>query len=349
MDRDRGGAGDGYSLHAMPVSRPATSSPRPHGNRHLLPEDLDAMLTTAVQEASDMSDADADQLTDKLRGLVRPAWLLSPAADRDPGEPGDIGSSRIGGLPDLPQTWQWPTARLKPCPGDTPGPTEAALAFTAQINLAEVPGAADAGWLASSGWLWFFRNENWSIETEPDHVVLHADVPLHELRTTHPPADLDYLSDGDTGFAPDRPLPMSLHRTLFLTANYKADWQSQGYRVLAEALDEQLDEDCAGFELFADIQDLLNRAAVGDRPREAMLLGRPTPCPPPGGACPCGRSAPSDVPGYSDEDGPCSWASDSLLALYARWGDGPLVFTADATVIPAVDGGRWAKTQAWVY
>ncbi|WP_345036561.1 DUF1963 domain-containing protein [Streptomyces sannanensis] len=288
----------------------------------------------------DMPDYDADELMDEIRALVRPAWLLSPA--RDAADPSAVGGSRIGGLPDLPEGWAWPTARLK-------DGTEAALAFTAQINLAEVPGVADAGWLPAGGWLWFFRNEKWSAQSEPDHVILHADVPAHELRATRPPTELDYLSDGATGFEPDRPIPVTLHRTLFLTANYKSGWQSLGYGALAKALDEHFDEFGVGFNLFDDVQDLLVHAAVGDEPWDAMLLGRPTPCPPPGGACPCGRSTPFDTPGYNNHDGPCSWASDSLLTLYDRWGDGPLVFTADATVDPAITDGRWSGTDAWVY
>ncbi|MFH8473640.1 DUF1963 domain-containing protein [Streptomyces sp. NPDC018000] len=331
----------------MPAPAPSDHLPR-------LPGDLDPMLTAAVRDASDMPIDEADRLTEQLRGLVRPAWLLSP--DRNATERSKIGGSRIGGLPDLPEGWQWPTVEIKYRNGkrvtDSP---EAALAFTAQINLADVPGAADAGWLPTGGWLWFFRHEGQSVQTEPDHVILHADVPAHELRTTHPPAELDYLGDIGSGPERDRPIPVTLHRTLFLTANYKSGRHSQGYDALAEALDEHFDEDCAGIDLFGDIQRLLERAAVGDKSWDAMLLGRPTPCPPPGGACPCGRSAPADTPGYSNEDGPCSWARDSLLALYDYWGDGPLIFTADATATPAttatpaITDGRWSGTEAWVY
>ncbi|MEV5767074.1 DUF1963 domain-containing protein [Micromonospora sp. NPDC052213] len=333
----------------MPLPPASSTLPNPPVNRHLLPEDLDAMLTAAVREAYEKPEADADQLTDRLRALVRPAWLLS--RDRDTTGSGPLGGSRIGGLPDLPRGWQWPTTQLTRLPEDGAAATRGALAFTAQINLADVAGAADAGWLPLSGWLWFFRDEeDWSGGSKPNHVVLYADVPVTELHTAHPPADLKYLGDLGSGPERDSPLPVRLNRTLFLTANYKTDWQSRGYDRLAEALDEEFDEDCAGFELFSEIQHRVNRAAVGDKSWEAMLLGRPTPCPPPGGACPCGRSTPSDVPGYdSDEGRPCAWACDSMFVLYDFWGDGPLVFTADARTAPAVQDGRWAGTKAWVY
>ncbi|MBA9001980.1 DUF1963 domain-containing protein [Thermomonospora cellulosilytica] len=307
------------------------------GNRHLLPDDLDAMLTAAVREESELPDDEAAELTDKIRALVRPAWLLSPVRDA----PSVVGGSRIGGLPDLPEGMSWPTVRVAP-------DREAALCFTAQIDLAEVPGVADAGWLPSSGRLWFFRDEK-GAGADPDHVVLYADVASDRLRTVQPPAGLDYLGGLGFGPEPDRPVPVRLHRTLFLTANYKTGWHSQGHDKLAEALDEHFEEDGAGFEVFSDIQRHLEHAAVGDQRWEAMLLGRPTPCPPPAGVCPCGRSTPDDTPGYNTEDGPCAWAQDSLLVLYDLWGDGPLVFTADATVTPPTTDGRWPGTEAWVY
>ncbi|WP_083951833.1 DUF1963 domain-containing protein [Actinomadura rubrobrunea] len=327
----------------MSDSRSVSPCSPPRGNRRLLPEDLDAMLAAAVREVVGMSDADRDELTDMLRALVRPAWVLSAVDDRDAGEPGEIGRSRIGGLPDLPRDWRWPTARPQPDAGGSADDAEVSLAFIAQIDLAEAPGVADAGWLPSSGRLWFFHNG----ESEPNHVVLYADVPRHELRTARPPADV--LDLVDACFLLDEPHPVDLHRTLFLTADYQTGWHSQGFEALEDALDERFGEDGAGYDLLAEIQDHLIAAAVTEGPWDGMLMGRPTPCPPPEGSCPCGRSAPADAPGYNDVSGPCSWANDSLLALYGYWGDGPLVYTADANVAPRIDGRRFAATEAWIY
>lgn len=306
-------------------------------NRHLLAADLDMLLTAAVREADDLPEADVERVTDRLRALVRPAWLLVPHDG-----PVRTGGSRIGGRPDLPHGWDWPT-------GGRDGAGPAALAFLAQIDLADVPCAADAGWLPPHGRLWFFRNESGVIETEPDHVVMHADVPAGGLRPAAPPAGLDHLIDeGGCGPEPDRPQPVVLRRTLFLDDDYKYGWHSRGIEAVAAELDEHVED--GAWEFFAQVQRNLVRAALNEGEQwGGMLIGRPNPCPPPGGACPCGRSAPAHTPGYDNEDGPCSPASDSLLVLYEGWGDGPLVFTADATAPAAVHGRSSPGTEAWVY
>lgn len=309
------------------------------GNGHLLPRDLDAMLVAAVREEIELPDREVADLTDRIRALARPAWLLGPGHDAQ--DPPAVGGSRIGGLPDLPEDMSWPTVRV--APGE-----EVALAFTAQIDLAEVPGAADAGWLPATGRLWFFFDED-RTGVEPDHVVLYSDAPPERLRPTRPPAGLRCLNEADTGPDLDRPVPVRPHRSVFLIGNHQTGWHGEAYERLAEELDERLGEDGIGFELLYDVQRRLRHAAVGDRRWDAMLVGRPTPCPPPGGFCPCGRFAPGDTPGYDTVEGPCAWAKEALLVLYDLWGDGPLVFTADATIPPPAGEGRWSGTEAWVY
>ncbi|MFF0451446.1 hypothetical protein ACFYT4_34670 [Streptomyces sp. NPDC004609] len=120
----------------MSVLPPASTSPEPQSSRHLLAEDLDAMLTAAVLEASDAWDDDldqpaGDQLIDGIRALVRPAWLLSPVRDGGPAESGEIGGSRIGGVPDLPQ-----------------GP----LVFTADATVE--PAFDDGRWSTTESWVY---------------------------------------------------------------------------------------------------------------------------------------------------------------------------------------------------
>ncbi len=55
-----------------------------------------------------------------------------------------LGESRIGGLPDLPEGWTWPSWNGQD------------LAFVAQINLAEVARLGPAGCLPPRGILYFF-------------------------------------------------------------------------------------------------------------------------------------------------------------------------------------------------
>jgi hypothetical protein len=88
---------------------------------------------------------------------------------------GAVGSSRIGGVPDLPPTLGWPA------------PDGDAWSFVAQVDL----GALTADWvdgLPTSGWLYFFVGEDLSA-TDPRHAVLHFDGPRDALRpTAHPSA-----------------------------------------------------------------------------------------------------------------------------------------------------------------
>jgi hypothetical protein len=307
------------------------SAAHPSDTASWLPADLDALLVEAVREATDLTGEAADQLISALRALVRPAWLLTLQSDGPP----RTGGSRIGGLPDLPHGWQWPIVETRSGP--------AAPVFVAQINLAEVPRVADAGWLPPRGWLWFFHDGNNSGAT-PDHLVLHADVPVGQLRTVTPPPGLPYLDS--VGPEIHTPEPVSLVRTLFLYDNFKTGWTSNGYDALADALEEQYGDD---LDILGDIQDAFEELADPGRAGRilGLLLGKPTPCPPPGGACPCGRTAANDTPGYDGDA--CAWASDALFVAYGKWGDGPLVFTADATVKDPISDGRWLATEAWIY
>jgi uncharacterized protein YwqG len=75
-----------------------------------------------------------------------------------------VGSSRVGGLPDAPPGFEWPTWRvpnLDTPPGEEQrylGDGPAPLDFIAQIRLADLKGIEAAGILPDSGWLWFFHD-----------------------------------------------------------------------------------------------------------------------------------------------------------------------------------------------
>jgi hypothetical protein len=73
---------------------------------------------------------------------VRPA-ILARAPRKSPKAP--IGTSRLGGDPDLPPELEWPRWRGVPIP------------FVAQIDLAELPSIAGRELLPPSGRLWFFH------------------------------------------------------------------------------------------------------------------------------------------------------------------------------------------------
>lgn len=73
-----------------------------------------------------------------------------------------IGQSKMGGSPDLPEDWAYPLF------------DGIALPFLAQVNLAEIPPAMRKPWLPSTGILYFFSHFGWE---EP-----HEHVPHWETR-----------------------------------------------------------------------------------------------------------------------------------------------------------------------
>jgi uncharacterized protein YwqG len=79
----------------------------------------------------------------KLTPLLRPAVRVSPVWAEDAGKV-QRGVSRLGGVPDVPAGFVWPTK------GTTP------LTFLGQINLADVTALDEEGQLPKSGWLCFF-------------------------------------------------------------------------------------------------------------------------------------------------------------------------------------------------
>jgi uncharacterized protein YwqG len=77
-----------------------------------------------------------------LEKLVRPAVRLETNAID--GKKLALGQSRLGGEPDLPRSFAWPTFKGEP------------LAFVAELNLADVAAAAPVDGLPKEGHLWFF-------------------------------------------------------------------------------------------------------------------------------------------------------------------------------------------------
>lgn len=95
---------------------------------------------------------------------------------------GEVGASRLGGVPDLPATLAWPTR------GET------RLTFVAQIDLS----ALTPEWVADlprSGWLYFFVGRDapaWDVV----HEVLYFDGPRQALSPAEPPAGARAIEDG---------------------------------------------------------------------------------------------------------------------------------------------------------
>lgn len=90
-------------------------------------------------------------------------------------DPDQIGSSRSGGLPDLPETLSWPIHDGQ------------AMAFLAQINFGELE-SDFVPYLPDSGWLYFFVSEPTVWHGIP-HRVLYFDGPVEALQKTALPED----------------------------------------------------------------------------------------------------------------------------------------------------------------
>ena len=90
-------------------------------------------------------------LTELWAHLI-PTLRASIKVKLEPQQHIQLGDSKIGGMPDLPVTIEWPHAHGKP------------LAFIAQINLADIHDLDVEQQLPAQGWLYFFYdavNEHW--------------------------------------------------------------------------------------------------------------------------------------------------------------------------------------------
>lgn len=208
----------------------------------------------------------------ELAGLAQRAYWLE--ATNSPLDDLAIGASRLGGAPDLPADFEWPTNLGRP------------LTFLAQINLTEI----NAKKLPASGWLLFFLDEgNLPFDpTPPDSgtfrvVYLQEDAgPL--TRAEHP----------DVGSSEDRPshanecrrvtarsgmsLPCigdalvetwfgAVHSTDFEEEDWFAPYQLERLRLLGVPVN--LDEDCPSD--FDGIHQLLGHPALMQNDLRAPL------------------------------------------------------------------------------
>lgn len=93
-----------------------------------------------------------------LADIILDSSLATIAGDSDLiADDAAVGTSRIGGEPDLPCVFSWPLRDGRP------------LSFVAQINLSDVCGLGGADALPGAGWLWFFydfEGEPWGFAPE---------------------------------------------------------------------------------------------------------------------------------------------------------------------------------------
>jgi len=180
-----------------------------------------------------------------------------------------LGSSRMGGMPDLPPGFKWPD--WQPLPpidlrtGKRPKGRLPArpLHFVAQLNLADIAHLSPARVLPSAGWLCFF----YDIETMPwgfdpadrgGWRVCYVDTPVQALvRTSRPDDDGAYPTEpcrlefseeislpGEADRTPDEPLEKALERGEavddLMDKLYGQSMSTEGlHRILGRAQDIQ--------------------------------------------------------------------------------------------------------------
>lgn len=106
---------------------------------------------------------------ERLAALAEPSWRLT--ATRSSAEALSAGESRLGGAPDVPDDFEWPSRDGAP------------LSFLAQIDLAEVSSLD----LPPTGWLLFFYEADeqpWGFEPQDagGARVIYVDGPRSALR-----------------------------------------------------------------------------------------------------------------------------------------------------------------------
>jgi uncharacterized protein YwqG len=133
--------------------------------------------------------------------LSRVAAQIEAAAKRSvrlsADKPGDHASSRLGGLPNLPEEFEWPMWRDQP------------LAFVAQLDLATLPELPDLP-LPRTGSLSFFfeGGESWGFSPEDagSALVAYRPEPLSSLPLRPLPDDLeDHLRFEGVSLQPEAP------------------------------------------------------------------------------------------------------------------------------------------------
>lgn len=183
-----------------------------------------------------------DAQRDVIVAAARPAVYLRLG---EAGQ-GAAGESRIGGLPDLPDSLAWPAdpllGRLR--------------SFILQINLAEVPAFAQNP-LPARGMLYLFADEN---EDHADQLILYTgDEPL---RVRHPAADAEFVTDWYDGLAAHR-LQLELGADI-------PRWATEDFYALIAA--SGMDED-DGSDLLGDLGSALSDGTVGKLLGHASGIG----------------------------------------------------------------------------
>lgn len=166
-----------------------------------------------------MIENDCASQVDQVKALFRPAFRLEPYTIEQPIE---IGSSKLGGCPDLPINFQWPTGETCKAIFDESTAGEQRLAgFLGQVNFSELYIKDHPATIPSTGLLSFFCFQD--IENdEPDKISVGAFYfeSTKELQRVTPPSP---LTEGNTLMDEQK---LAFIETYDLPASYGSPWSN---------------------------------------------------------------------------------------------------------------------------
>jgi uncharacterized protein YwqG len=158
-----------------PEADPATALTIPQDDSPTADESVKGDLMDRLNKAG------LSRVADDLASLAQPSIRIKTQRSDD--QRLEVGASKIGGVPDLPETIRWP--RWKGTP----------LTFIAQFKMGEVAKHDVAGQLPRSGMLYFFyetTEQPWGFDPKDrgGWRVLYSDATGTDLRRAEPPDDL---------------------------------------------------------------------------------------------------------------------------------------------------------------
>jgi uncharacterized protein YwqG len=128
------------------------------------------------EQVQEIEGLDSQALFEQAEPCFYQKWYQAgEEVSEDKPDPAQIGGSRIGGLPDLPETLSWPLHNGQ------------AMAFLAQVNCGELE-PNFVPYLPDQGWLYFFVSEP-NVWSGIPHSVLYFDGSVDTLQQISLPGD----------------------------------------------------------------------------------------------------------------------------------------------------------------